>query len=72
MQPILDIGGAPLRSGVSSQDYLHQQIAFFEMRLREMGHEGDCAYERALSRVYHLLLHQRRDQLASLKQTNAR
>jgi len=66
MEYVPGICGTPSHLGTSAADYLRQEIAFFEMRLREMGDEGDCAYERALTRVYRLLLQQRRDQLATL------
>ena len=45
-------------------DFLRQEIAFFETRLHEMGEEGDCAYEHALTRTYETLLNERRSQLA--------
>jgi len=48
-------------------DYLRQEIAFFETRLHEMGEQGDCAYERALSRAYETLLNERRHQLTQLQ-----
>ena len=48
-------------------DYLRQEIAFFETRLNEMGEQGDCAYERALSHAYETLLRERRRQLAQLQ-----
>ncbi len=48
-------------------DYLRQEIAFFETRLHEMGEQGDCAYEHALSRAYETLLRERRRQLAQLQ-----
>lgn len=48
-------------------DFLRQEIAFFETRLHEMGEEGDCAYEHALSRAYETLLSERRRQLAQLQ-----
>ena len=47
-------------------DFLRQEIAFFEARLKEMGEAGDCAYEHALSRAYETLLHERRGQLTQL------
>ncbi len=47
-------------------DYLRQEIAFLEARLHEMGDNGDCAYEHALSRAYKVLLLERRAQLAKL------
>ncbi|HHW76119.1 MAG TPA: hypothetical protein GX399_03660 [Xanthomonadaceae bacterium] len=48
-------------------DFLRQEIAFFETRLHEMGGQGDCAYEHALSRAYETLLRERRRQLAQLQ-----
>ena len=45
---------------------LAQEIALLETRLKTVGMDGDCAYERALSKVYDSLLIQRRRQLASL------
>lgn len=56
-----------LAADYRSVDYLRQEIAFFEARLHEMGERGDCAYERALSRAYESLLHERRGQLAQLR-----
>lgn len=50
-----------------AEDYLRQEIAFFESRLLEMGEKGDCAYEHALSRAYKTLLSERRGQLAGLQ-----
>ncbi|MBK8507392.1 MAG: hypothetical protein V9G63_12510 [Candidatus Competibacter sp.] len=48
-------------------DFLRQEIAFFEGRLHEMGEQGDCAYEHALSRAYETLLRERRAQLSQLQ-----
>lgn len=45
---------------------LEKEIALLEARLKSVGMDGDCAYERALSKVYDSLLIQRRRQLASL------
>lgn len=50
-----------------AEDYLRQEIAFFETRLHEMGETGDCAYEHALSRAYETMLCERRQQLAQLQ-----
>lgn len=50
-----------------AEDYLRQEIAFFEARLMEMGEKGDCAYEHALSRAYKALLKERKSQLACLQ-----
>ncbi len=43
---------------------LSEEIAYLEGRLRAMGEEGDCAYERAMSRHYSELLNSRRRELA--------
>ncbi|MFZ1326648.1 MAG: hypothetical protein WAT67_11640 [Candidatus Contendobacter sp.] len=71
MDPHLLLGAAYLNRGhlaadYRMADYLRQQIAFFETRLQEMGDQGDCAYEHALSRAYETLLRERRGQLAQL------
>ncbi len=55
-----------LAADYRAADYLRQEIAFFESRLYEMGEQGDCAYEHALSRAYETLLRERRQQLAQL------
>jgi len=47
-------------------DEIAEEIAMLEARLHSVGLDGDCAYERALSKVYDALLVQRRRQLASL------
>lgn len=60
---IMMIGAQRAQRG-QSLDFLRQEIAFFEGRLTEMGESGDCAYERALSKVYQALLSERRHQLA--------
>lgn len=44
------------------------EIAQLERRLRTMGLDGDCAYERALSQAYDALLLQKRRQLAALRE----
>lgn len=45
---------------------LAEEIELLEARLKTMGMDGDCAYERALSKVYDSLLIERRRKLASL------
>ncbi len=52
------------RADYRAADFLRQEIAFLESRLSEMGEDGDCAYEHALSRTYATLLLERRRQLA--------
>jgi len=66
MKDNLMISTPPGGKGQILADYLRQEIAFFETRLNEMGGTGDCAYERALSKTYRILLQQRRGQLAKL------
>ncbi len=45
------------------QDRLREEIAFMEARLAELGHDGDCAYEKAMIRFYHQQLAARRERL---------
>lgn len=51
----------------TAKDRLMEEIAFFESRLLEMGHSGDCAYENALARTYQALLDARRHALTVLR-----
>ncbi len=45
---------------------LQEEIAILERRLDDMGTDGDCAYERAISKVYINLLARRKQQVAEL------
>ena len=45
---------------------IEEEIHFMESRLEEMGFEGDCAYERAMSKFYQEQLAFRRAQIAGL------
>ncbi len=45
---------------------LEEEIAVLERRLDDMGMDGDCAYERAISKVYINLVASRKQQLAAL------
>lgn len=47
---------------------ISEEIAALEHRLNDMGMDGDCAYERAMSRLYASLLQDRKHQLAVLRQ----
>ena len=49
-----------------SRSRLLEEIAYLESRLIDIGHEGDCAYERTLARGYNALLSARRNELAAL------
>jgi hypothetical protein len=46
--------------------WLQEEIAVLERRLDAMGLDGDCAYERAISKVYIDLVADRKQQLAAL------
>ena len=46
---------------------LLEEIAALENRLEDMGIDGDCAYERAMSRVYTDMVQDRKRQLAALR-----
>lgn len=48
------------------QVWLREEIALLERRLDDMGVDGDCAYERAMSKVYTSLVSSRKQQLAAL------
>lgn len=58
--------------GAPSEDrenMLLEEIATLERRLSDMGMDGDCAYERAISRVYTDLVEKRKQQLATLQKS---
>jgi hypothetical protein len=42
---------------------LHEDIAYIQARLAELGHDGDCAYERAMIRFFEQQLAARRASL---------
>ncbi len=54
-------------SGPISHQQICEDIDFLERRLEQMGYDGDCAYERAMSRVYEELLMKRRRALRDLE-----
>ena len=45
---------------------MEEEIRFMESRLEEMGFEGDCAYERAMTRFYQQEIASRRASIAGL------
>lgn len=59
---------APAQHHPACPQEIRQEIAQLERRLRTMGLDGDCAYERALSQAYDALLIQKRRQLAALRE----
>lgn len=46
---------------------LQEEITILERRLEDMGMDGDCAYERAMSKVYTNLVAARKKQLNALR-----
>jgi hypothetical protein len=46
---------------------LLEEIATLENRLEDMGVDGDCAYERAMSRLYTDMVQDRKRQLAAVR-----
>jgi hypothetical protein len=60
------------RSGVYSPERLREEIRYMEARLDEIGFEGDCAYERAMSRFFLEQIAFRRQQLAGMESAGAR
>lgn len=45
---------------------LEEEIRYMELRLTEIGFDGDCAYERAMSKFYRQQIATRREQLNRL------
>ena len=56
-----------LRSGRDRARELVEEIAALEQRLHSMGMDGDCAYERAISKLYHGMIKKRKQRLAELR-----
>ena len=54
-----------------SEDQLLDEISWFETRLKEIGGNGDCAYEKALARSYEQAVTSHRERLASLRRANS-
>jgi hypothetical protein len=49
---------------------LLEEIATLERRLDDMGLDGDCAYERAISRLYTGMVEDRKQKLAVLQRSS--
>lgn len=60
--PAVDAAARALPIPATRAEVLHE-IEFLERRLRAIGDDGDCSYERALARTYRLLIEQRRRRL---------
>jgi len=61
--------GMPLAVGDDQALQLQDEIATLESRLEDMGMDGDCAYERAMSRLYADMVEDRKRRLATLRET---
>lgn len=57
----------PAAASAHNESRLLEQIAYFEARLAEIGYLGDCAYEKAMVRVYQSRRQELNDQLAALR-----
>jgi hypothetical protein len=53
--------------GEDRASQLAEEITRLEQRLQLMGMDGDCAYERAISRLYQSMVEERRQELAALQ-----
>ena len=53
-----------------SAQSIRTDINYFEARLGEMGYDGDCAYERAMAKLYEKLVAERRESLARISGTS--
>lgn len=59
--------GMPLAVGDDQTLRLQDEIATLEYRLAEMGMDGDCAYERAMSRLYARMVDDLKRRLAAVR-----
>jgi hypothetical protein len=62
---ILSRGG--IGAGGDAEQTLVEEIAVLEGRLRHLGGDGDCAYERALGARYLVLVEDRKARLLALR-----
>jgi hypothetical protein len=56
-----------LRSGERGALELLEEITLLERRIRLMGEDGDCAYERAMSALYQRMVAERWRRIAALE-----
>ncbi|MBF0255603.1 MAG: hypothetical protein HQL47_03905 [Gammaproteobacteria bacterium] len=54
--------------GQQQERALLEDINYLESRLKEMGYNGDCAYERAIERSFSQRLQERRQALKQLRE----
>ena len=56
-----------LQFGERGVAQLREEITLLERRIRRMGEDGDCAYERAMSTLYQRMVAERWRQIARLE-----
>ncbi len=56
-----------LQSGERGVPQLREEISLLERRIRLMGEDGDCAYERAMSMLYQRMVAERWQRIALLE-----
>ena len=56
-----------LQSGERGVSQLREEISLLERRIRLMGEDGDCAYERAMSMLYQRMVAERWQRIALLE-----
>ena len=56
-----------LQFGERGVAQLREEITLLERRIRLMGEDGDCAYERAMSTLYQRMVAERWRQIARLE-----
>jgi hypothetical protein len=66
MNDIVQFYTAALPRGPHHETRLLEEIAFLEVRVRELNLRADCAYEKSLARSYAALLEARRAELRKL------
>jgi hypothetical protein len=60
-----------LQSGERGAPELREEITLLERRIRLMGEDGDCAYERAMTTLYQRMAAERRRQIALFESRSA-
>jgi hypothetical protein len=58
--------GSRISTAKNRELELLDEIAILQRRLELMGMEGDCAYERAISKLYQGMVKKRKQQLTAL------
>lgn len=61
-----------LRSGERGVAQLREEISLLEHRIRLMGEDGDCGYERAMTTLYQRMVAERWRHIALLESRLAR